>query len=178
MRERMPGPDPLKRHRELVRLAKQIRLLQGRDLTFDEIAREVSVPVRELKQTMRSAAFRRLQEQVAKPEAQPLADAADVPTVVKEAKAELALDTIEYYRDCYQRLPEEQWNTKGKWVDPTLAQWAAERIGKGIGLLEPEQMVRPIITIHLGAMSHVLGQVAEEDARVMQAIDVTPSPER
>ena len=173
------GMNTLARHRQIVRLAKQVHLLKGRDLTFEQIAKEVSLPTKELKQIMRSAAFKRLQDQwESRPENQSFSEAADVPTVVKEAKAELALDTIEYYRDCYQRNPEELWEKKGKWLDPELAQWAAERMGKGIGLLEPEQLARPIIHINLAHMQFQMNQVAEEDARAAKAIDVTPSDQR
>jgi len=145
-----------------------------RHLTIPEISQEIGWSVKSVRAIIRGSDFRRLctEKELAEADApEPL----NVVEVVKNAKADLALDTIEYYQDCYARNPEELWEKKGKWVDPDLAQWAAERMGKGIGLLEPEQTARPTITIHLGAIGHVLSQVTNEDARATRAIDVTPS---
>jgi len=181
---------------EKLALTKQIRALMGHGSSWEEIAAAVGKSRDAVINFARRATFRRcceyldIEEKAAAPPRMDLKkakkefgkesqgpDPEDMVQMARQAFAELAPDTIEFYQDCYRRNPPELWPTLGKWHDPALAQWAAERVSKGLGLLEPEHVARPIITIHLGAIHGVLAQVTTEDQQVRRAIDVSPSPE-
>jgi len=159
----------------------------GKNIT--EIARILEKDPGTIHRILRSAAFRWCCEHLEKEEKlkaeghpkinlpAPQREKRSVEELVSEARVEFASfipDTLDFYRDCFRRNPPEEQELLGVWKDVERAEWAATQVSKGLGLTEPEHAMRPTITIHLGAIGHVLSQVMSED---IHAIDITPTNE-
>lgn len=158
--------------RERFDLARKLRELRREGLSMRAIAERLGKGESGLTQFMRRgvfAVFNGYLQGLEKGEDEVACD-----EVVRKARVDfraLAPDAIEYYRSCYAR------DAEGAWKDDAKAMWATERVGRGLGLTEPDIAARPVIQINIAHIRAEAAEVAEDDALARDAIDVTPELE-
>lgn len=153
-------------------LSKKLYYLRKEGNTYAECARAVGRSERQVQLFMARGAYARFIDYMRAVDAGD--DAKLVEKVVREAKQEFAKfapDAIEYYRTCFAR------DDDGNFADDGKAQWATEKVSKGLGLTEPEQAVRPVIQIGQAFIVHEMKMVDADDKLAKgDVIDVTPEP--
>ena len=161
-------------------LTKGLRAGRAQGLSLAACSRQLGVTESQIHQFVRRGVYTLLCQYLDALEVG--ADKGKTEVIVQKAKndfAGFAPDAIDFYRTAFLRNPEEAREEKGEWRDSALAQWATEKVSKGLGLTEPEQAVRPIVHIEHAYIRIETSQVSEDDAeaaRAARAIDVTPEP--
>lgn len=160
--------------RAQLELSKKLYYLRKEGNTYAECARAVGSTERQVQQFMGRGAYARFIDYMR------AVDAGDdeklVEKVVRDAKQEFAKfapDAIEYYRTCFAR------DNDGNFADDGKAQWATEKVSKGLGLTEPEHAVRPVIQIGQAFIVGEMKMVDADDAlakATAKVIDVKPEP--
>lgn len=164
---------------EWLERTRAVRPLILKAKPVSEIANAVGMKRNAMDQFLKSGSFRVCADYLAEQELK--GDITNIEEVVRKSRmefAQLAPDTLDYYRDCFRRNPIEEQEVLGLWRDVDRAERAATQVAKGLGLTEPEHAARPVIHINLGHIQFQMRQVGEEDARAARVIDVTPSDQR
>lgn len=163
--------------KERLELARQLRAYRKRGMKVADCAALVGLKESTAQQFMLRGVYKlfvHYLDGLEKGEDDKAADAK-----VRKAKQRLAHhtdDAVDFIAECFKRNPEEERAEKGVFVDEGRAQWAAQQVAKGTGLLEPERAVRPTININIGQIAAEQAQVEDDDSRAQAAIDVTPPP--
>lgn len=164
--------------KETYEMVRQVVALRRKGATILETARKVGKTERSLQQFMQRGVFKMFVDYELK--LQRGTDEKQVQDVVRGAKqafAQFAPDAIDFYRECFLRNPEEDWEEKGIFRDPARAEWATERVSKGLGLTEPDVATRPTILINSAIIVGELAVMALDDKRAKDemTIDITPT---
>lgn len=152
---------------------RQVVALRREGATILECARKTGQTERRLQQFMKRGVFKLFQDYLIKLERGD--DERQVQEVVRgarEAFAQFAPDAIDFYRECFLRNPEDEQAERGIFKDPARAEWATERVSKGLGLTEPDVTTRPVIMIHSAVIIGELAVVATDDAKAKRDADV------
>lgn len=88
----------------------------------------------------------------------------------RERFLEFAPDAIDFYQECFRRNPLEEQEEKGIFVDPARAEWATERVSKGLGFTEPDVATRPTISIASAIIVGELAIVNSDDTKAKNAV--------
>lgn len=156
----------------LLELSKKLYHLRKEGATYAECGRAVGQTDKQVRQFMARGQYARFIDYMRACERGD--DEKQVEKVVREAKhefAKFAPDAIEYYRSCYLK------DDDGNWLDDGKAQWATEKVSKGLGLTEPEHAVRPVVQIGQAFIVNEMKMVDADDALARgKVIDVTPEP--
>ena len=155
---------------------QQILALKKDGATILECARRLGKTERALQQYMQRGVYKLFVDYALKLERGD--DDKQIGEIVRSARqafAQFAPDAIDFYKECYRRNPVDEQPEKGIFVDPARAEWATERVSKGLGLTEPEVAVRPMIHIKSAIIVGELHAAALDDARARAAIDITPT---
>lgn len=154
---------------------RQVVILRREGATILECARKTGQTERRLQQFMKRGVFKLYQDYILRLERGE--DTKQVQEIVRGAResfAQFAPDAIDFYRECYLRNPVDQQEEKGVFKDPARAEWATERVSKGIGLTEPDVATRPVINIHSAIIVGEMNVVAHDDAKAERdVIEVT-----
>lgn len=157
---------------ELTRVQRLYRL-RKEGATYSEIARTVGEPQKNVEAFMSRGAYKLFVDYIHRLEAGD--DERQAEQFVKTAKqqfAQFGTDAIDFYRVCFRR------DGMNEFENQALAQWATEKVSKGLGLTEPDHIVRPVVNIAHAVIVAESRQVDEEDALArasVRVIDVTPT---
>lgn len=166
--------------KENLALVRQIRKLRQEGATILECARLTGTTERRLQQWMKRGTYMVLDRYLANLESGSTLPE-QVEEVVKNAKtqfAQFAPDAIDFYKEAFARNAVEDQTEKGVFKDRAMAQWATEKVSRGLGLDQPEHTTRPIIHIENAFIKHETRMVDKDDAEAdaaVRAIDVTPT---
>lgn len=157
---------------------RQVMALRADGATVLECARKTGQTERRLQQFMKRSTYKLYVDYLLRLErADDERQVQDVVRGAKQAFAQFAPDAIDFYKECFLRNPIEDQEDKGIFKDPARAEWATERVSKGLGLTEPDVATRPTINIASPIIVGELTIIARDDARAAQdVIDVTPTP--
>lgn len=152
---------------------RQVVALRREGATILECARKIGKSERALQQFMKRGVYKLHCDYLAKLErGEDEKQIRDVVKTAKEAFAQFAPDAIDFYKECFERNPIEEQSEKGIFKDPARAEWATERVSKGLGLTEPDISTRPTISIASAVIVGELRVMAADDARAEEAITV------
>lgn len=152
---------------------RQVLALRKDGATILECARKTGRTERQLGQWMKRGTYALYVDYVAKLErADDSKQVAEVVRGAKEAFAQFAPDAIDFYRECFLRNPVDEQAEKGIFKDPARAEWATERVGKGLGFTEPDVATRPTIQIGSAIIVGELAIMQQDDARAKEAITI------
>lgn len=162
---------------ELARV-RQVLALRKDGATILECARATGQTERRLYQYMQRTPYKLYVDYLIKLDrADDDRQVADVVKTAKHQFARFAPDVIDFYKECFERNPVEDQEKQGIFKDPARAEWAAERVGKGLGLTEPDIATRSVINIASPIIVGELRIIASDDARAKEdAIEVTATP--
>ena len=158
--------------KERLELARRLRELHRDGKTLEECAHVLGQHPKMLAQFARRGVYKLFCDYLERLEHGD--DEKAVERVVRKARTEFAgfsPDAIQYIRGCFRR------DEQGEWSDDGKAMWATQLVAKGVGLTEPQSVVRPIININIAALKAEMSQVASDDAEAdaaARAITVTP----
>jgi len=159
---------------------RQIKALKREGATLIQIARETGMTEPAVRQYLKRGVYRLYADHLDQLEQGD--DEKQIEKTVRTAKqkfASFAPDAIDYYRECFLRNPVDHQSLDGVFKDSARAMWATEKVSKGLGLTEPEHIVRPVVHIDLRLIHAEMAMVATDDATAAEAartIDVTPTP--
>ena len=162
---------------ELARV-RQVRQLRKEGATILECARKTGQTESRLNQFMRRSIYKLYEAHLIKLErGEDDKAVGDVARNAKHAFVQFAPDAIDFYRECYKRNPLEDQEEKGIFKDPARAEWATERVSKGLGLTEPDIATRPTINIGSAIIVGELNVIENDDRQAREAltIDITPT---
>lgn len=149
--------------------------LKREGATLLEMARETGETEPKIRQFMQRGVYKLYRDYVLQLEVGD--NDKQVATIVKDAKhrfAQFAPDAMDFYAYAFERNKEDDVREKGPFKQADLAQWATEKVSKGLGLDQPEHAIRPVIHIDLKLIHAENSMVDSDDARAAAAIDVTP----
>lgn len=173
--KRLNANELEKEDREEIARVRQVLALRREGASVLECARATGQTERRLSQYMKRTPFKLYADYILKLERAD--DDRQVSDVVKTTKQEFIRfgpDAIDFYRECFERNPVEEQEQKGIFKDPARAEWATERVSKGLGLTEPDVSTRPVINITSPVIIGELKVIASDDARAKEdAIEVT-----
>ncbi len=155
---------------ERLALARRLRELRREGKTLEECGALLGQHPKMLGHFMRRGVYKLLSDYLERVERGE--DAQAIERTVRWARGEfvkLAPDAIEYFESCFERNPPEEWAERGRWKDDAKARWAAQLIAKGVGLLDPQPVVRPVIHISAASIRAELEEVAADDAKAEAA---------
>jgi len=160
-----------------LKTVRQVVALRREGATILECARKVGLTERALGQRLKRGVWALYEDYARKLErGNDEKQVQDVVRGAKQAFAQFAPDAIDFYKECFKRNPIEEQDEKGIFVDPARAEWATERVSKGLGLTEPDVATRPTINIGSAIIVGELSILAQDDAKAEQAIiDITPT---
>jgi hypothetical protein len=164
-------PDDMER----LELTRRLRELQREGKTLEECGAILGLHPKTLGHFMRRGVYKLLCDYLERVERGE--DAQAVERMMRWARVEfvrLAPYAIEYFESCFERNLAEEWAERGRWKDDAKARWAAQLIAKGIGLLDPQPVARPVIHISTDWMRAELEEVAAEDAKAEAAWRASP----
>jgi len=151
---------------------RQVRALRKDGATILECARKTGQTEARLSQFMRRGIYKLFDAHLAQLERGDDDKAVgDVVRGAKQAFVQFAPDAIAFYQECYRRNAPEDQEEKGIFRDPARAEWATERVSKGLGLTEPDISTRPTIQIGSAIIVGELTIIAADDAQARDAID-------
>lgn len=159
---------------------RQVRALRKSGATILECARKTGQTEARLSKFMKRSMYKLFEDYLIRLERGDDEKAiGDIVRGAKEAFAQFAPDAIDFYRECFQRNAVEDQEEKGIFKDPARAEWATERVSKGIGLTEPDIATRPTINIGSAIIVGELSVIAQDDRQAREAItiDITPTTE-
>lgn len=152
---------------------RQVMALRKEGATVLECARKTGQTERRLSQFMRRSIYKLFEGYVHELErGDDDKQVGDVVRGAKHAFVQFAPDAIDFYRECYKRNPIEDQEEKGIFKDAARAEWATERVSKGLGLTEPDVATRPTINIGSAIIVGELSIIAGDDAYARDAIEV------
>lgn len=152
---------------------RQVVTLRREGATILECARKTGRTERALAQFMKRGVFAHYHDYIVKLErGDDERQVQDVVRGAKQAFAQFAPDAIDFYRECFLRNPLDQQAKHGIFKDPARAEWATERVSKGLGLTEPDISTRPTINIGSAIIVGELMVMAAEDRKAAEAITV------
>lgn len=158
---------------EQIAFVRRLLALKREGATLLEMARETGQTEPKIRQFMKRGVFALYRDYILQLEVG--SNDKQVERIVRDAKnrfAQFAPDAMDFYQHAFAREPE---GSDKPFKDMGLAQWATEKVSKGLGLDQPEQTVRPNINIELKLIHHENAQVDDDDARAKAAIDITPN---
>lgn len=159
--------------RALQEQVRQVVALRREGATILECARKVGKTERALQQFMKRGVFKLHMDYLLKLErGDDERQVGDVVRTAKQAFAQFAPDAIDFYKECFERNPIEDQEEKGIFKDPARAEWATERVSKGLGLTEPDVATRPTINIASAVIVGELRVMGADDARAQEAITI------
>lgn len=165
--------------KEALKVVRQIKALKREGATLIEVARETGMTEPAVRQYIKRGVYRLYADYLDQLEQGD--DEKQIEKTVKTAKqqfASFAPDAIDYYRECFARNPLDLQAMDGIFKNDARAMWATEKVSKGLGLTEPEHIVRPVVHIDLRLIHAEMAMVASDDAMAADAartIDVTPT---
>ena len=160
---------------EQLAYVRRLVTLKRSGATLLEMARETGSTEPKIRQFMKRGVFALYRDYLLQLEVG--SNDKQVERIVRDAKtrfAQFAPDAMDFYAHAFERNAESEVEEKGPFKNMGLAQWATEKVSKGLGLDQPEQTVRPHINIELKLIHHENAQVDDDDARARAAIDITP----
>lgn len=159
---------------ELARV-RQVIALRREGATIVETARKTGQTERRLQQFMSRSVYKLYESYIHQLERGDTSkQIADVVRGAREQFAQFAPDAIDFYKECFMRNPVEDQEEKGIFRDPARAEWATERVSKGLGLTEPDVATRPTINIASAIIVGELAVMDRDDSRAKDdAIEVT-----
>lgn len=155
---------------------RQVMALRKEGATILECARKTGQTERRLQQFMKRGVYKLFEGYVLELErGDDDKQVGDVVRGAKHAFAQFAPDAIDFYRECFKRNPIEDQEEKGIFVDAARAEWATERVSKGLGLTEPDISTRATIQIGSAIIIGELAVTQADDDKARDAIDITPT---
>ena len=174
LERRLVNDELTPQDKEELERVRQVRILRKGGATVLECARKTGQTEARLSQFMRRGIYKLFDAHLAGLERGDDDKAVgDVVRGAKQAFVQFAPDAIDFYRECYKRNPLEDQEEKGIFKDPARAEWATERVGKGLGLTEPDVATRPTIQIGSAIIVGELNVIAADDAQARDAIETT-----
>lgn len=159
LERRLLKNDLTQEDKQQLERVQRIRRLREGGATYKEIGTQLGETDRAIEQFMRRGVYKLYVDYIRRLEAGD--DERQTELMVKSAKqqfAQFAPDAIDFYRKCFRR------DALGEFENDAMAQWATEKVSKGLGLTEPDQIVRPVVNIAHAVIIAETKQLDEEDA--------------
>lgn len=167
--KRLNGNELTQEDRDEIARVRQVLALRREGASILECARATGQTERRLQQYMKRTPYKLYADYIIRLERAD--DERQVGDVVKSTKQEFVRfgpDAIDFYHECFLRNPVEDQEKKGIFKDPARAEWATERVSRGLGLTEPDIAVRPTINIASPIIVGELTIISRDDARAKE----------